>query len=94
MLLTDELVGSIPTQTAMKNLYEQLKPEIQDSIQQDLKKYPASTKFLVFKLKKISFWSDLTVDEVRTIINHSHLSFVEISMNDVIWGDKFLLNEE
>ena len=78
----------------MKNLYEQLKPEIQDSIQQDLKKYPASTKFLVFKLKKISFWSDLTVDEVRTIINHSHLSFVEISMNDVIWGDKFLLNEE
>ena len=78
----------------MKNLYEKLKPEIRDSIQKDLKKYPTSTMHLIDNLKAVNFWSDLTVDEVRTIINHSHLSFVEISMNDVIWGDKFLLNEE
>ena len=78
----------------MKKIYEKLKPEIQDSIQEDLEKFPASTKILMNSLELHSFWSELTVDEVRTIINHSHLSFVEISMNDVLWGDKFLINEE
>ena len=78
----------------MKKIYEKLKPEIQDSIQEDLEKFPASTKILMNSLELHSFWSELTVDEVRTIINHSHLSFVEISMNDVLWGDKFLINEK
>ena len=78
----------------MKKIYEKLKPELQDSIQEDLEKFPASTKILMNSLELHSFWSELTVDEVRTIINHSHLSFVEISMNDVLWGDKFLINEK
>ena len=78
----------------MKKIYEKLKPEIRDSIQEDLEKFPASTKILMNSLELHSFWSELTVDEVRTIINHSHLSFVEISMNDVLWGDKFLINEK
>ena len=77
----------------MKKIYDKLKPEIQDSIQKDLKTFPASTRMLVDSLELHSFWSELTVDEVRTIINHSHLSFVEISINDILWGDKFLLNE-
>ena len=78
----------------MKKIYDKLNSEIQDSIQEDLKNFPASTRMLVDSLELHSFWSELTVDEVRTIINHSHLSFVEISMNDILWGDKFLLNEE
>ena len=78
----------------MKKIYDKLNSEIQDSIQEDLKNFPASTRILVNSLELHSFWSELTVDEVRTIINHSHLSFVEISINDILWGDKFLLNEE
>lgn len=78
----------------MKKIYEKLKPEIQDSIQEDLEKFPASTRILVDSLELHSFWSDLTIDEVRTILSHSHLSLVEISMNDILWGDKFLLNDE
>ena len=77
----------------MKKIYDKLNSEIQDSIQEDLKNFPTSTRMLVDSLELHSFWSELTVDEVRTIINHSHLSFVEISMNDILWGDKFLLNE-
>ena len=78
----------------MKKIYDKLNSEIQDSIQEDLKNFPASTRMLVDSLELHSFWSELTVDEVRTIINHSHLSFVEISINDILWGDKFLVNEE
>ena len=78
----------------MENLYDKLKPEIKESIKKDLERYPVTTDMLLDSLKLHSFWSELTVDEVRTIINHSHLSFVEISMNDVLWGDKFLINEK
>ena len=78
----------------MKKIYEQLKPEIKESIKKDLEKYPIATDILLDSLKLHLFWSELTIDEVRTIVNHSHLSFVEISINDILWGDKFLLNEE
>jgi len=78
----------------MENLYDKLKPEIQESIKKDLERYPVTTDMLLDSLKLHSFWSELTVDEVRTIINHSHVSFVKISMNDILWGDKFLIDEE
>ena len=78
----------------MEKLYDKLKPEIQESINKDLEKYPVTTDILLDSLKLHSFWSELTVDEVRTIINHSHISFARISMNDILWGDKFLINEE
>ena len=78
----------------MEKLYDKLKPEIQESINKDLEKYPVTTDILLDSLKLHSFWSELTVDEVRTIINHSHISFARISMNDVLWGDRFLLNDE
>ena len=94
MLLTDELVGSIPTQTAMKNLYEQLKPEVRDSIQADLEKYPTSTKDLIYKLESVNFWSDLKVHDVNRIITHNHTNLLTISHMDLLWGDKFLVNEE
>ena len=94
MLLTDELVGSIPTQTAMKNLYEQLKPEIRDSIQGDLEKYPTSTKDLINSLKSVNFWSELKVYDVSRMIMHNHDNLLTVSHMDLLWGDKFLVNEE
>ena len=78
----------------MKNLYEQLKPEIRDSIQADLEKYPVSTKLLVYALRKNSFWSDLTLLEVRSIVCHSHQPFINLTFNDLMWGDSFLVNED
>ena len=78
----------------MEKLYDKLKPEIKESIKKDLEKYPVTTDILLDSLKLHSFWSELTVDEVRTIINHSHISFARISMNDILWGDKFLIDEE
>ena len=94
MLLTDELVGSIPTQTAMKNLYEQLKPEIRDSIQGDLEKYPTSTKALINILKSVNFWSELKVYDVSRMIMHNHDNLLTVSHMDLLYGDRFLLNDE
>ena len=78
----------------MKNLYEQLKPEIRDSIQADLEKYPTSTKALINSLKAANFWSDLKVHQVNSIITHNHTNLLTISHMDLLWGDKFLVNDD
>ena len=78
----------------MKNLYEQLQPEIRKSIQVDLKKYPHTTMKLIDTLKSINFWSDLKVQDVSTIINHSHYNLMSVSHMDLLWGDKFLINDK
>ena len=78
----------------MKNLYEQLKPEVRDSIQADLEKYPASTMDLINKLKSVNFWSDLKVYDVQRVIHHDHTSLLTVSHMDLLWGDKYLLNDE
>jgi len=78
----------------MKNIYDRLKPKIRKSIQDDLKRYPTSTTLLIKKLKKNSFWQDLSVNDVQKVVLWSHYSLIEISQTDLLYGDKFLLNEE
>ena len=63
----------------MKNLYEQLKPEVRESIQADLEKYPTSTKDLIYKLKSVNFWSELKMGDVRNVILHDHTNLLSIS---------------
>ena len=78
----------------MKNIYDRLKPKIRKSIQDDLKRYPTSTTVVIKKLKKNSFWQDLSVNDVQKVVLWSHYSLIEISQTDLLYGDKFLLNEE
>ena len=78
----------------MKNLYDRLKPKIRKSIQDDLKRYPTSTTLLIKKLKKNSFWQDLNVSDVQKVVLWSHYSLIEVSHNDLLYGDKFLVNED
>lgn len=78
----------------MKTIYDKLNPEIKASIKKDLDKYPATTGALIESLQKANFWSELTVGNVSTIITHSHHSFMTLSHQDIVWGDKFLTNEE
>jgi len=77
----------------MKNLYERLKPEIRNGIQEDLKRYPTTTKALIDSLKTANFWSDLKVHDVNRIITFSHTNLLSISHLDLLYGDQFLVNE-
>ena len=78
----------------MKNLYDRLKPKIRKSIQDDLKKYPASTVKLIDVLKKSTSWSDLKVHDVQRVVTWSHYSLLEVSHMDLLYGDRFLVNED
>ena len=78
----------------MKNLYNRLKPEILASINKDEQEYPYTTKHLIKKLKSTDYWDDLTISDIRSVVIHSHISIVEIDQADILWGDKFLVNEK
>ena len=77
----------------MKNLYNRLKPEILVSINNDNQKFPFTTRALKLKLKSTYDWSELSVGNVHSIINHSHIALVDICQTDFLWGDRFLIRK-
>ena len=78
----------------MKTIYDRLKPDILASINKDIQEYPYTTKALKEKLKKTISWDELTISDIRSVVIHSHVSIVNITEMDLMWGDKFLINEE
>ena len=76
----------------MKTIYERLKPEILASINADEQEYPYTTKALKEKLKNTISWDELTIGDIRSVVIHSHISIVNITEMDLMWGDKFLTN--
>ena len=77
----------------MKTVYEQLNPDILASINADEQRYPFTTKALKIKLKSSIDWSQLSVGDVQSIVTHSHVSIIDIQQEDVLWGDKFLIDK-
>ena len=77
----------------MKTIYNRLKPDILVSINKDEQEFPYTTKALIKTLKAAKYWDDLTVSDIRAVVIHSHISIVEIDQVDILWGDKFLINE-
>ena len=78
----------------MKTIYNRLKPDILASINKDKQDYPYTTRALKKRLKNVISWDQLTISDIRTVIIHSHMDILEVSHMDLIWGDKFLANEE
>ena len=78
----------------MKTIYDRLKPEILARINADKQEYPYTTKALKEKLKKTILWEQLTIGDIMSVVIHSHISIVNITEMDLLWGDKFLVNEK
>jgi len=78
----------------MKNLYNRLKPEILVSINDDKQKYPFTTRALKMKLKSSYDWSELSIGNVHSIINHSHTTLIDVCQTDLLFGVKFLTDEK
>ena len=77
----------------MKTVYERLNPDILASINKDEQEYPYTTKALKETLKNTISWDQLTIGDIRSVVIHSHVSIVNITEMDLMWGDKFLKNE-
>ena len=74
----------------MKTLFERLKPEVKQSILDEVDRYPTTGNMIVEELKVVKFWNDLKVETVTRIIGFSHTTLLETSIWDFIHGDKFL----
>ena len=78
----------------MKTVYDRLKPDILASIKADQKTYPYTTKALIKELKSCINWSQLSVNSVSSIIIHSHIKLIDsVDLEDLWWGDEFLIEE-
>ena len=78
----------------MKTIYDKLNPDILASINKDEQEYPYTTKALKEKLKKTISWDELTIGDIRSVVIHSHIRIVDIQQEDLLLGDKFLVNEK
>lgn len=78
----------------MKTLYEQLKPEYKQKLQEEAKQYPSLIKGVVESLQGNYFWSGLTIGQAKDLISFTDHTFGEMSSHDFAFGDKFFVCED
>lgn len=74
----------------MQNLWQRLKPAVKTKILANKEQYPYLVKDTKQHLENNKFWTDLPIQAARQVVNFSHDSVFEITMNDFMWGDLFI----
>jgi hypothetical protein len=72
-------------------LYDQLKPEIKAKLEENYKEYSTSIDWIFDELKTKERYSQLTIDEVRTINTFSGIELYRTTQIDLMYGD-YLFN--
>jgi hypothetical protein len=72
-------------------LYDQLKPEIKAKLEENYKEYSTSIDWIFDELKTKERYSQLTIDEVRTINTFSGIELYRTTQMDLMYGD-YLFN--
>ncbi len=78
----------------MKTLYDKLKPEYKQKLDEQAVEYPSIVKNLTSTLKDNYFWSHLTVGQAKDLITFTDYSFAEMSSHDFAFGEKFFVCED
>ena len=78
----------------MKTLYDKLKPEYKQKLDEQAVEYPSIVKNLTKTLKDNYFWSHLTVGQAKDLITFTDYSFGEMSSHDFAFGGKFFVCED
>mgnify|MGYP003128133371 FL=1 len=77
----------------MKNLYEQLKPEVKLELKKQLRKYPTSTRVIIAELHRWTNYSDLTIRTIKDLCIYASLNEHSWDVYDWKYGEK-LFNYE
>ena len=78
----------------MKTLWQKLKPEVKQTINDQEEKYPSMVKAIKIALKDNYFWSHLTIGEARDIIYFTDYTYASLSSYDWSYGEKFIIEDE
>ena len=72
-------------------IYDKLKPHIKAKMKENAKEYE-SVNWLFDKLKTKDRYSDLTIEQIRSICTFSDVFYYDLTQKDLIWGD-WLINK-
>jgi len=67
-------------------LYDQLKPEIKDKLEESYKEYK-TVGFIFEKLKQTNYYSELKVDDIRSICTFGDVWHYDLTQSDLLYGD-------
>jgi len=78
----------------MKTLYQQLKPEVKQSLNEQEELYPTLVKGIKSALKDNYLWSHLSIGQARDLVSFTNISYSTMSSNDWSFGEKFFTCED
>mgnify|MGYP001379136754 FL=1 len=67
-------------------LYDKLKPEIKAKLEENYKEYK-TVGFIFDKLQQANHYSDLTIDDVRSICTFGDVWHFDLTQSDILYGD-------
>ena len=68
-------------------LYDKLKPHIKDKLDAQAEEYAISIRSIYDKLKTNDRYSDLTVDDIKTIHTFTDIWYNDVSGLELLYGD-------
>ena len=72
-------------------LYDKLKPYIKAKMKENAEEYK-SVNWLIDNLKNKDNYSDLTIEQIRSICTFGDVWYYDLTQKDLIWGD-WLINK-
>ena len=78
----------------MKTLWQQLKPEIKQTLKEQEEKYPSLVKGVKIALKENYLWSHLSIGQARDLIYFTDYALASLSSYDWSYGEKFINADE
>ena len=67
-------------------LYDKLKPEIKAKLEENYKEYK-TVGFIFVKLQKKDNYSDLTIDDIRSICTFGDVWHYDLTQSELLYGD-------
>ncbi len=77
----------------MSTLYDKLKPEIKQSLNEQEELYPTLVKSVKIALKNY-LWSHLSIGQARELVSFTSISLGSMSSYDWSYGERFLICED
>ena len=72
-------------------LYDKLKPHIKAKLKENAEEYK-SVNWLFDKLKQKDNYSELTIDDIRSLCTFGDVWYHDITQSQIIWGE-WLINK-
>ena len=72
-------------------LYDKLKPEIKAKLEENYKEYK-TVGFIFDKLQKNNHYSDLTIDDIKSICTFGDVWHYDLTQSELLYGD-WLINK-